>query len=98
LYRWSRGRITLTPKGANVLLLTTTGRRTGVRRTTPLIYTWDGADLLVVGSNWGERAEPAWLLNLRAEPVAQVQLDGARFDVCAAEASESERATLWPVL
>lgn len=56
------------------LLLTTTGRRTGAPRTACLVYARDGADLLVVASNWGSERAPAWLHNLRATPRSEVQV------------------------
>ena len=54
------------------LLLTTTGRRTGLRRTVPLIYARDGDAYVVTGSNYGQAHAPAWALNLLADPAAVV--------------------------
>ena len=69
LYRRTGGRLSLTGR-APVLLLTTTGRRTGKARTIPLLYVRDGDRLIVCNANPGfERPNP-WVLNLRAEPDA----------------------------
>ncbi len=52
--------------GVPVLLLTTTGRRSGKKRTTPFLYFRNGADLVVIASNGGEDRAPAWWLNCRS--------------------------------
>lgn len=86
--RWiltrSHGRYTvLGPVGAPVLLLTTTGAKSGQPRTTPLIYLRDGDSLIVVGSNFGGERHPAWSGNLLAEPKAVVAIGGRRVPVVA---------------
>ena len=98
LYRLTRGRFSLSPRGARVLLLTTTGRRSGAPRVTPLIYTPAGDAYLVVGSNWGDPGRPAWLLNLLAEPRAAVQVGPVRSAVRAQLVDGAERAAIWPEL
>jgi len=60
--------------GMPTLLLRTTGRRTGQTRTTALVYAVDGDRHLVVGSNGGARRDPAWVLNLEAEPAVEIQV------------------------
>src|SRR5689334_7415494 len=57
-----------------LLFLTTTGRRSGQRRSTPLVYLADGEDLVVVGSNWGQLRHPEWSSNLLAQPHARVEI------------------------
>lgn len=84
--------------GAPVVLLTTTGRKSGRPRTTPLIYLEDGDNLVIVGSFGGNDQHPAWYLNLRANPEAEVQIGGKRTRVRAETASDEERARLWPLL
>lgn len=79
-----------------VLLLTTTGRRSRRRRTTPLTYIPDGEDLVLAASNGGNAWFPAWYLNLKANPHAEVQIRGHRRKVTAFEASPQERERLWP--
>ncbi len=79
-----------------VLLLTTTGRKSGQPRTQPLSYfALDGA-LALVASNWGRDEPPAWYLNLKTQPSAYVRLKGEVFPVTAEVATAEERARLWP--
>jgi deazaflavin-dependent oxidoreductase (nitroreductase family) len=82
-------------RGASVLLLTTTGRRTGESRSTPLIYGRHGEDYLVVASQGGAPQHPAWYLNLAAEPEVDVQVRGERFHARARTATGDERPDLW---
>jgi F420H(2)-dependent quinone reductase len=95
LYRASRGRLFGQLDRAPVLLLTTTGRRSGAQRTAPVVYLADGERLIVIGSNAGHAPTPAWALNLRANPDAHVQIRGARRPVRARVADGEERAALW---
>jgi len=82
-------------QGTQVLLLTTTGRRSGEERTTPLIYGENDGDYLVVGSKGGADAPPAWLLNLSDDPQVRVQVLGDRFAARARVATEQEKPDLW---
>lgn len=97
-YRASGGRIGATLGGKPMLLLTTTGRKSGKRRTTPLLYHRDGEDYVVVGSNGGDPRHPAWFLNLRADPHPVVQAGRRKLTCAAIVASPEERARLWPQL
>ena len=81
-----------------LLLLETTGRRTGSARVTPLTYATQGSDFLVVGSNWGQSRQPAWVLNLLAKSDAFVLLHGGRVSVTARALSGGERSDVWPLL
>jgi deazaflavin-dependent oxidoreductase (nitroreductase family) len=94
-YRRSRGRVGARFLGVPMLLLTTTGRRTGRPHTTALTYLKDGEHLVVVASNGGARQHPAWFLNLRASPHAQVQVGSMLYGVRASEAAGAERERLW---
>jgi deazaflavin-dependent oxidoreductase (nitroreductase family) len=96
VYRASGGRIAGEARNLPVLLLTTTGRRTGRRRTVPLLYLHDGADVVVVASNGGMDWFPAWWLNLERQPAAAIQLGRERRHVTAAKADPERRARLWP--
>lgn len=78
-----------------MLLLTTTGRRSGKSRTTPLLYLRDGDALAVVASNGGRDWPPAWWLNLQREPRAAVELGRERRAVTARKAAPEEHARLW---
>lgn len=96
LYRASRGRLGAKLKGVDVLLLDHVGRKSGRRRTHPLLYLRDGDDVVIVASKGGSPTDPAWWLNLKANPVTQVQIGGERIDVRARQASPEEKARLWP--
>ncbi|GAA1990842.1 nitroreductase family deazaflavin-dependent oxidoreductase [Nocardiopsis rhodophaea] len=85
-------------KGTTVLLLTTTGRKTGKQHTTPLIYRTDGDDYVVVASNGGAPDSPSWYKNLTAYPQVGVQVKGDRFTAHARSASTQEKARLWPLM
>ena len=77
------------------LLLTTTGRKSGEPRSTPLIYQRVGADLAVIGTRFGSTRHPAWYLNLRDRPEATVLLDGEEFAVHSREARSDEWKRIW---
>jgi deazaflavin-dependent oxidoreductase (nitroreductase family) len=81
-----------------MLLLRTTGRRSGRRRTAALLYHRDGDRLVVVGSKGGSDAPPGWLLNLRSRPEVEVQIGTHRFPARARVATAAERRRLWPVM
>ncbi len=81
-----------------VLLLTTTGRKSGRRHTTPLLYLEDGERLVVIASNGGDERHPAWYLNLRANPQAEVQVGRERKAVAAETAGAEEKARLWRLM
>jgi deazaflavin-dependent oxidoreductase (nitroreductase family) len=95
LYRLSGGRIGGHIAEAPVLLLTTTGRKSGQARTAPVVYLADGENLVVIGSNAGHSRTPAWSLNLQANPEAEVELRRERRPVRARVAAGEERAELW---
>jgi deazaflavin-dependent oxidoreductase (nitroreductase family) len=95
--RLTRGRVValgLLPS----LVITTTGRRSGLPRRNPLLYVRDGAAYVVVGSNWGQPHQPAWALNLLAEPRASVAVGGREFPVVARLTDGAERDRLWALL
>lgn len=105
LYRRTGGRLgsrwrvgSAFPRGVPVLLLTTTGRKTKQRRTTPLLYLDDGGRYVVVGSQGGLPKDPLWLSNLGADPEVEVQVGPLRQPMRARVASAEERAALWPRL
>jgi deazaflavin-dependent oxidoreductase (nitroreductase family) len=84
--------------GVPVLILTTTGRRSGEERPTPLIYGRHGDDYLVVASKGGAPEPPAWYLNLSKEPDVQVQVKADRFGARARTATPDEKAELWSTM
>jgi deazaflavin-dependent oxidoreductase (nitroreductase family) len=81
--------------GRPILLLTTTGRKSGRRYTTPLQYLLDGESMVLAASNGGNRRHPDWWLNLRANPEADVQIRRERRRVTAELAKGRERDRLW---
>jgi deazaflavin-dependent oxidoreductase (nitroreductase family) len=95
LYRLSRGRLGARIGRAPVLLLITTGRRSGQRRTAPLVYLPDEERMIVIGSNAGNDRAPAWALNLKANPEAEVEIGRRRLPVRARVAEGEERTDLW---
>lgn len=84
--------------GAPVALLTTTGRKTGQPRVSPLLYLRDGDRVIVVASRGGSDRNPLWYLNLKADPKVTVQIKDKVLNMTARDATEDERATLWPRL
>jgi deazaflavin-dependent oxidoreductase (nitroreductase family) len=83
---------------ASVLILTTTGRKSGQQRPTPLIYQPNGEDYLVVASKGGADEPPAWYLNLQADPHVHVQVKGDRFAARARTATAQEKPAMWQTM
>lgn len=95
LYRLSGGRIGRRSNGFEVLLLTTTGRRSGERRSVALQSLEHGNGWAVIASYAGEDRHPAWWLNLQAEPMADAQVRATHARVRARDATGNEREELW---
>ncbi|HEX6665205.1 MAG TPA: nitroreductase family deazaflavin-dependent oxidoreductase [Solirubrobacterales bacterium] len=95
LYRASGGRLGGRIGKAPVLLLTTTGRKSGQQRTAPVVYLADGERMVVIGSNAGNARVPAWALNLKAKAEAEVEVGRRRIPIRARIAEGDERADLW---
>jgi deazaflavin-dependent oxidoreductase (nitroreductase family) len=95
LYRLSGGRIGTTINGMPALMLTTRGRRSGDQRMVALQYMAIGPASVVIASFVGEDRQPAWLLNLRADPVATIRQGRREERVRAREADGEERESLW---
>jgi deazaflavin-dependent oxidoreductase (nitroreductase family) len=98
VYQRTEGRV-----GARLLwfpaaLVTTTGRRSGRPRTTPTLYLRDGDRVILPASFGGRDADPAWYLNLQADPKAHVQIGGEHLDLAARDATAQERKHYWPKL
>lgn len=91
---WASGKGS--PSGLPTLLLTTIGRKSGEQRTTPLVFAHHGDSVAIVGSLAGYDQDPAWILNLRANPKCWLQLDHKKSAATAREASAEERKELWP--
>ena len=100
LYRYSRGRFGLRPPTADkygMMQLRTVGRKSGMERSVILAYFEDGADLIVVPMNGWADPEPAWWLNLQAQPEAIVDMPGETRKVTARLAGPEERSRLWTI-
>jgi deazaflavin-dependent oxidoreductase (nitroreductase family) len=95
LYRVSRGRIGAKVGKAPVLLLTTTGRKSGEKRTAPVVYLEDDGRYVVINTNAGNTKLPAWSLNLDADPDAEIEVGNRKLAVRARPAEGEERTDLW---
>jgi deazaflavin-dependent oxidoreductase (nitroreductase family) len=85
-------------RGTQTLLLTTTGRRSGEERTTPLIYGRHGDAFLVVASKGGSDEPPGWYANLQEEPEVEIQVLDERIPVRARTATSDEKPELWRIM
>ena len=95
LYRLSGGRLGGKVGRAPVLLLTTTGRKSGQMRTAPVVYLADGENVVLINTNAGNAKIPAWSLNLKALPEAEVEVGRKRYPVRARIADGEEHEDLW---
>lgn len=95
MYRLSGGRLGGRIGRAPVLLLTTTGRRSGEPRTAPVLYLADGEKQVIIDTNAGNARIPSWSLNLEANPEAEVEIGRHKHKVRARTAQGEERADLW---
>jgi deazaflavin-dependent oxidoreductase (nitroreductase family) len=98
LYQRTEGRFGKHSGGVPALLLTTTGRRSGLARTHGLTYCRDRGDLIVVASNGGSDRPPAWLLNLQADSRVTVRVGRRVTEATARVADPEEHAHLWPLV
>ncbi len=95
VYRTTGGKLGGKMQGSPVLLLETTGRKSGKRRTTPLLYLPDGSNMVIVASKGGATKHPAWWLNLRENPETEVQVGPRTLEVRAEETTGKDRERLW---
>ena len=82
-------------KGRPLLLLTTTGAKSGEARTTPLVYSRDGAKVVIIASMGGAPKHPAWYLNVSANPRVTVELGTEKFEATGSAAEGAERDRLY---
>jgi deazaflavin-dependent oxidoreductase (nitroreductase family) len=85
-------------RGAEVGILTTTGRKSGERREVPLLYLQEGQRIVLVASQGGRATHPLWYLNLKADPKVSFQTKRETLDLVAREATDAERDEYWPKL
>lgn len=95
LYRLSGGRIGHRAGSITNLLLTTTGRRSGEKRSCPVAYFEDGGRYVMIASNGGNEKHPVWYLNLKSDPRATILAGPRQVDVVASTAEGDERERLW---
>lgn len=97
LYRWTDGKHTFASliSGIPVVMLTTTGARSGIRRTVPVLGLPSSEGLVVVASNFGQRRHPAWYHNLRKDPTGEVAIEGRSQAFRAVVATGDRRERIW---
>jgi F420H(2)-dependent quinone reductase len=95
VYRATGGKLFGRMGKSPILLLNTVGRKSGKKRTSPLLYAMDGEDFVVIASKGGASAHPAWYLNLMANPEATVEIEDREVRVKAEEADSEEKSRLW---
>ena len=95
LYNVSGGRIGGKMDKVPVLLLTTTGRKTGKKRTLPLIYIMDGSAYVITASAGGADKNPGWFFNIRSNPQATIQVKDKHIKVMAEIAGQEKKSELW---
>ena len=95
VYRATGGRLFGRMGKSPILLLNTVGRKTGMKRTSPLLYVMDGEDFVIIASKGGAPTHPAWYLNLKANPDATVEVGDREVRVRAEEVDSQEKDRLW---
>lgn len=97
-YRRSGGKVMGSMRRMPLLILTTTGKKSGQPRTTPVMYLRDGANYVVTASNAGRQTNPAWFANLRAHPEVTIEVGADTITATARVADADERTRLWASL
>jgi deazaflavin-dependent oxidoreductase (nitroreductase family) len=95
VYQFSRGRLSSRMAGYSILLLHTKGRKSGAAYTIPLTFFQDGANYLLVASNWGRQHNPGWYYNLLDQPATVVQINEQIITFKAHPATRDEYTHLW---
>ena len=98
VYEKTGGRLWNRFLGAPCAILTTTGKKTGLPRKTPLLYMEQGDEVIMVASQGGFSTEPFWYKNIKANPVVQIQIGNRKRTMVARTATEQEAEQLWPKL
>lgn len=96
-FRANGGKVDGMPGGAPLLLLHTTGAKTGLPRVNPLMYQEVGGELAVFASKAGAPTNPDWYYNLRANPDAEIEIGAETVGVTAREAEAGERDRIWGI-
>jgi F420H(2)-dependent quinone reductase len=95
VYRATGGKLFGRMGKSPILLLNTVGRKSGKKRTSPLLYVMDGEDFVIIASKGGAPTHPAWYLNLKANPEATVEIGDREVRVEAEVADPEDKARLW---
>jgi F420H(2)-dependent quinone reductase len=95
VYRATGGKLFGRMGKSPILLLNTVGRKSGKKRTSPLLYVMDGEDFVIIASKGGAPTHPAWYLNLKANPEASVEVGDREVRVRAEDADSEEKGRLW---
>lgn len=95
LIRISGGKLGTQMRKQKVLILHTTGRKTGQSRAVPIAYFREDKNFFIVGSNWGQEKHAHWYLNLKSNPQATLELAGEKIPTLVREAEGEEYARLW---
>jgi deazaflavin-dependent oxidoreductase (nitroreductase family) len=97
LLRFSRGQLSVPGivAGLPVLTVTTTGARSGQRRSAPLVGVPAGNDIAVIGTSFGQPRTPGWYYNMRADPAVEVTYRDKTVQAIAREAGEEEKQAIW---
>ena len=95
VYRATNGKVFGSMGKSPILLLNTVGRKSGKKRTTPLLYVMDGEDFVLIASKGGAPTHPAWYLNLMANPDVSVEVGDREVRVRAEEVDSEEKVRLW---
>jgi deazaflavin-dependent oxidoreductase (nitroreductase family) len=94
-FRANGGTVTGVFAGAPLVLITHTGAKSGVRRTTPLVHSRSGDDIVIIASKGGAPGNPHWYLNMTANPQVTVELPGETYEARVREAKGEERDQLY---
>jgi deazaflavin-dependent oxidoreductase (nitroreductase family) len=95
MYRRTSGKL---GGGEHLLILTTNGRKTGKKRSTPVFYFRDGENYIIIASAGGAKNDPLWWLNLQNTPQANIQIGDKFLLVTARQAEGEERQRLWSII
>jgi deazaflavin-dependent oxidoreductase (nitroreductase family) len=98
IYRLTKGKVMSSMNGMPILLLDSVGRKSGKRRTNPLMFIRDGDSFVITASAGGAERNPGWYYNLRATPKTTIQVKDQIIPVTAVEAAPDERSRLWTKL
>ncbi len=96
-FRANDGKVAGQFEGWPLVLVTTTGAKTGLARTSPVVHTTDGDDVIIIASKAGAPSHPDWYRNLKANPTVTVELPGTTYQAEAIEETGAERDRLYAI-